>query len=354
MAVRLIDVARAANVSRSTASNVFTNPERVRPPLRAQVEAAAKALGYAGPDPKARLLRAGKVNAVGVVVPGQWGVADTLRSPVFVQFLQGVAKACDKAGASIVLLPDAPGISGVASAVVDGFIFGRIGQMEQLQGARRRKLPFAVVDFNAGPEVNAVLIDAHAGAKAAVKHLLDLGHRRFGFISFIRGSGPTHLIAPGPGRDLSKVGLQIDQEKLRGAAEALEEAGLSLDSMPILNAQPWDDSAAGLILDEAPQVTAIFAFSAMQAIAVIREAKQREIRVPADISVVGYNDIPAAAQCNPPLTTLDSQPVEKGRIAAEFVLAGERGRQQYLAPRFIVRQSTGPAPLSTLRRTLRV
>ena len=178
MAVRLIDVARAANVSRSTASNVFTNPERVRPQLRAQVEAAAKTLGYAGPDPKARLLRAGKVNAVGVVVPGQWGVADTLRSPVFVQFLQGVAKACDKAGASIVLLPDAPGISGVASAVVDGFIFGRIGQMEQLQGARRRKLPFAVVDFNAGPEVNAVLIDAHAGAKAAVKHLLDLGHRR--------------------------------------------------------------------------------------------------------------------------------------------------------------------------------
>ena len=107
MAVRLIDVARAANVSRSTASNVFTNPERVRPQLRAQVEAAAKTLGYAGPDPKARLLRAGKVNAVGVVVPGQWGVADTLRSPVFVQFLQGVAKACDKAGASIVLLPDA-------------------------------------------------------------------------------------------------------------------------------------------------------------------------------------------------------------------------------------------------------
>jgi DNA-binding LacI/PurR family transcriptional regulator len=343
MAVRLIDVARAAKVSRSTASNVYANPARVRPELRERVEEAAKALGYAGPDPKGRILRAGKVNSIGVVVPGQWGVADVLRSPVFVQFLQGIAQACDEAGANMLLLPDMPNARGIGSAIVDGFIFGRIEQLEQLESAHQRRLPFAVVDFNAGPEVNAVMVDARAGAKAAIQHLIGLEHRRFGIVSFLRGVGPARLLPPAAGRDLAGVGIQIDQEKLAGAAEAFAEAGLNIDDVPIVHAEPWDEAAAKLLLDSAPDATAVFSLSAMQAIAVIKEARLRNIRVPADLSVVGFNDIPEAAMCNPPLTTLDSRPTEKGRIAAGFVLAGERGQQHTLSPRLIIRHSTAQA-----------
>lgn len=343
MAVRLIDVARVAKVSRSTASNVFSNPDRVRPKLRKRVEDAAKALGYAGPDPIGRILRAGKVNSIGVVVPGQWGVADTLRSPAFVQFLQGVAQACDAAGANMALLPDAPNARGISSAIVDGFIFGRIEQLEQLESAHLRRLPFAVVDFNAGPEVNAVMVDARAGAKSALQHLIELQHRRFAFVSFMRGVGPAQLLPPSADRDLAGVGIQIDQEKLAGAAAALAEAGLNMDDVPIVHAEPWDETAAKLLLDSAPDATAIFSLSAMQAIAVIKEARLRNINVPADLSVVGFNDIPEAALCNPPLTTLDSRPIEKGRIAAGFVLAGEHGRQHILSPKLIIRQSTAQA-----------
>ncbi len=340
MAVRLIDVARAAKVSRSTASNVYANPDRVRPQLRERVEEAAKALGYAGPDPKGRILRAGKVNSIGVVAPGQWGVADVLRSPVFVQFLQGIAQACDEAGASMVLLPDAPHAKGIGSAIVDGFIFGRIEQLDQLDLAHRRRLPFAVVDFNAGPDVNAVMVDARAGAKSAVEHLIALGHRRFAIVSFMRGIGPASVLPPAVGRDLTGVGIQIDQEKLAGAMQALAEAGLNIDDVLIVHAEPWDETAAKLLLDSAPDATAIFSFSAMQAIAVINEARRRNIHVPDDLSVVGYNDIPEAALCNPPLTTLDSRSTEKGRIAAEFVLAGKSGRRHVLTPELIVRHST--------------
>jgi DNA-binding LacI/PurR family transcriptional regulator len=103
----LIDVAKAAGVSRSTASNVFNNPELVRPKLRRRVEAMARELGYAGPDPKGRLLRSGKTNAIGVTAPaGGWGVVDSLRNPSFRLFLLGVAESCDKAGVDLLIMSD--------------------------------------------------------------------------------------------------------------------------------------------------------------------------------------------------------------------------------------------------------
>jgi DNA-binding LacI/PurR family transcriptional regulator len=340
MPVRLIDVARAAKVSRSTASNVFSNPERVRQVLRDRVQSAAKKLGYAGPDPKGQILRAGKLNLIGVVVPGQWGVAETLRSQVFVQFLQGVAQACDEARANMVLLPDIPGTRGVGSALVDGFIFGRIEQLGQLEPARQRRLPYVVVDFDAGPDVNAVIVDARTGMKMAVQHLIGLGHRRFGMISFLRGAGTARIIPAAPHRDLAMVGITVDQEKLAGAAEALAEAGLNIDDVPVLHAEPWDESAAHLLLDAAPDATAIFSFSAMQAIAVAKEAQRRGIKVPGDLSIVGFNDIPEANTCTPPLTTLDTYPIEKGRLAAEIVLANGPAQRRVLQPKLIIRGST--------------
>jgi DNA-binding LacI/PurR family transcriptional regulator len=178
----------------------------------------------------------------------------------------------------------------------------------------------------------------------AVQHLIGLGHRKFGMMSFLRGNGPAQVFAPAANRDLSTVGIQVDQEKLIGAAEALAEAGIDIDGVPIVHAEPWDKAAARLLLDAAPNATAIFSLSAMQAIAVVMEARLRNINVPADLSVVGFNDIPEAALCHPPLTTIDSRPIEKGRIVAEFVLAGEHGRQHVLVPRLIIRHSTAQAP----------
>lgn len=344
MAVRLIDVARAANVSRSTASNVFANPARVRPELRELVEEAAKALGYAGPDPKGRILRAGKVNSIGVVAPGQWGVADTLRNPVFAQFMLGVAQACDEAGANMVILPDTPDNRGIGSALVDGFIFGRIEQLEQLESAHRRRLPFAVVDFDAGPDVNTVRIDARAGVKAAARHLIALGHRRFGIMSFLRGTGPARLFPPARARDPAMVGIVVDQEKFAGFAEALAEAGLSIDDVPVVHAEPWDQDAAGMLLDATTGATAIFSMSVLQAIAIVKEAQRRNMNVPGDLSIVGFNDIPEAALCSPPLTTVNSCTTEKGRIAAGIVLSGEHGRQHILQPQLLVRGSTAQVP----------
>ena len=266
---RLIDVAKAAGVSRSTASNVFNNPEMVRPKLRQRVEAAAQDLGYLGPDPKGRLLRDGKFNAIAVLPPSSWGIVDSLRNPVYNQVLLGIGEACDEVGANLVIIPDRPDNHGIKNALVDGFIFGRAEHLHEFEPARLRRLPFAVVDFDPGPNISSVRVDARAGSYAAAKHLLNLGHRRFGILSFMRSSTPARLYPAGGQRSSEAAGMPTDQEKYRGYAEALAEAGIEINNIPMVQADPWDRTAAPMMLDAAPEATAILSMGVQQAIALI-------------------------------------------------------------------------------------
>jgi DNA-binding LacI/PurR family transcriptional regulator len=341
---RLIDVAKAAGVSRSTASNVFNSPEMVRPKLRQRVEAAARELGYLGPDPKGRLLRDGKFNAIAVMPPSEWGVADALRNPVFDLLLLGVGEVCDEIGANLVIVSDKTGKYGIKNALVDGFIFGRVEHLAQAESARLRRLPYAVVDFDPGPNISSVRVDARAGCYAAAKHLIERGHRRFGILSFLRTTRPARVYPTGQPRGPEAAGMPTDQEKLRGYSEALSEAGINIDDVPMVQADPWDRDAARMMLDAAPEATAILSMSVMQGIAVIEEAHRRGLSVPGDLSVVGYNDIPDAARSDPPLTTVDGMGVQKGRAAARIVFDGGPPRHEILKPQLIMRASTGPAP----------
>ena len=343
--VRLLDIARAAGVSRSTASNVFSNPERVRPKVRQRVERIAEEMGYLGPDPKGRLLRDGKVNAIGIIPTGGWGVADSVKNPSMQLVLQGVGEACDEVGANLVVMSDI-GRNGasVRTALVDGFILSRLEHLKEIEDARLRRLPFVVVDADAGPDVNSVRADARAGCREAGRHLIALGHRRFAIMSFLRGFGPAVYHPPKAGRGFGLSGMLLDQEKMLGYADALAEAGISIDAVPVVQAQPWDRDAAAFLLDKAPDATAILSMMDMQAIAVMKEARRRGREVPRDLSVIGYNDIAEAATSDPPLTTVSGMQVEKGRAAARLLFAGGPPRQELLPADLVLRASTGPAP----------
>ena len=339
----LLDVARAAGVSRSTVSNVFSSPEVVRPEVRERVAEVALKLGYLGPDPKGRMLRSGRVNAIGIVPPGNWGVADTLNNPVYLQVLLGIAEVCDGIGANVVLIPDKPGKTGVQNALVDGLIFGRIEHITEVERARLRRLPFVIIDYDAGPDMSSVRVDAHAGCYAAARHLIELGHRRFGIVSFLRDFGSPRFHPPGWPRGPEAAGMPIDREKLAGYAQALAEAGIAVDSIPMVQAHPWERNAAALMLDVAPDATAILSMSAMQGIAVMAEARRRGLTLPRDLSVVGFNDIPDAAKADPPLTTVDGMAIEKGRLAARIVLEAGAARRELVQSRLVIRASTsGP------------
>ena len=145
-------------------------------------------------------------------------------------------------------------------------------------------------------------------------------------MSFLRDFGPPRFHPPGRPRAADAAGMEIDRREARSATrDALAEAGIAIDDVPMVQAHPWERDAARLILDVAPEATAILSMSAMQAIAVMDEARLRGRVVPRDLSVVGYNDIPEAARSTPPLTTVDGMNAEKGRVAARLLLEGGPG-----------------------------
>ena len=165
--IRLSDVADAARVSLGTASNAFNRPELVRPELRELVVTAARELGYSGPDPKGRLLMGGKANAIGFVPALEMSVTNAFYSPFLRQFLLGVAEICDEKGASLMVISGAEDRKdwAIRNALVDGFILGHVEEVG-LVSVRQRKVPFVVMDQDAGPDVNSVCVKARDGARA--------------------------------------------------------------------------------------------------------------------------------------------------------------------------------------------
>ena len=180
--IRLTDVAKAAGVSHGTASNVFSRPEIVREEVRERVMAAAHRLGYGGPDPKGRLLRAGKVNAIGVATaePLSYFFDDPFARVV----MSGISQACDATGAGISLVSAVNKEQlawNIQSALVDGFVVFCIeGGSRLVELTRERRLPFVALDFGFDDEtIAAIGVDDVAGARMAARHLAGLGHRRF-------------------------------------------------------------------------------------------------------------------------------------------------------------------------------
>jgi DNA-binding LacI/PurR family transcriptional regulator len=345
--VKLADVARAAGVSQGTASNVFAKPELVRPEVRERVEQAAARLGYHGPDPKGRLLRAGRVNAIGVVVMDD--LTYFFNDPFNREFMSGVAEVCDQRGAGIALVSAVDRDSaawGIDTALVDGFIIQCLEDGDRLiELARRRRLPFVAVDVDPGPEASAIMVDDRGGARAAAEHLLALGHRRFAILSLeILGDGRTGVV-DAHRRMASKYGPTRD--RFEGYSDALRAAGIDFDRVPVIEvANDSRGAAAGAatLFDVAPETTAILAMSDVLALAAVAEGRRRGRHVPGDLSVVGYDDVPEAARADPPLTTVAQPIAEKGRLAARLIFDPDPPRKEMLPVRLALRASTGPAP----------
>ncbi len=345
---RLSDVARVAGISLGTASNAFNRPALVRPELRELVHATARELGYSGPDPIGRLLMGAKAHAIGVLPPGDIPVSHAIGSPYFREFMRGIAEVCDQYDASLLVVSGAKERKtwAIRNALVDAFILGHVEEVE-LVSARPRKAPFVVIDMTAGPQVHSVRVDGRDGARQAAEHLLSLGHRRFAIASVLRRPADPIWHPPGESERRLAGAFPLDVEKLLGYAEALASAGVSIADAPIVEfplVSPYVEAGARTLLDGCPEATAILAMSDRQALAVLAEAKRRDIDVPKDLSVVGFDDAENAILADPPLTTIAQPTVEKGRIAARIVFEGAPPRQVVLPTRLVVRASTAPPP----------
>ena len=359
----LADVAKYIGVSRTTVSNAYNRPDQLSPALRERVLAAASELGYSGPDPMARSLRRGRAGSLGLVF--DHNLRYIFSDPAAVLFLSGVAAGCEEHGTGLALVPQLPegAAEVVRSALVDGYImFCTPEDDERLQAVIARGLPYVLVDYSGnvpGPRVN---IDDRGGARAVAQHLVDLGHRRVGIIlpyekwgfeipygdddqgeataqSAEELSDPTHVT------DYRRWRCFIRHERLLGWRDALEPAGVDWSSVPVASAPDSDTQtgflAAAQLLDRAERPTAIICLSDLLALGAMRAAAERGIRVPQDLSIVGFDDISHAATAS--LTTVYQDHAAKGEAAVR--LTGEGGGDDVVLPtKLVVRASTGPAP----------
>lgn len=344
-------IARAVGVSRATVSNAYNRPDQLSTSLRDRILETAASLGYGGPDPAARSLRTGRAGAVGVLMCDRLSYA--FSDPAAVLFLDGLAEVLEPEGAGLLVLPGAAG-SGppaelVQGAVVDGLVTYCLPDDDPaLDVARERGVPLVLVDHAGRRGEATVRIDDAGGGEAVVQHLLDLGHQRLAVVSYELGPGHRHGYVDAD--RLAGITFGGTRERLGGYRTALAGSGLDWPKTPIFecdhNARQPGREAAATLLASRPRPTAIVAMSDELALGVLQAAEDASLEVPRDLSVVGFDDTPAAARAIPPLTTVNQPLREKGALAGRRLLALQEGtppgRSRRLATRVVVRDSTGP------------
>jgi DNA-binding LacI/PurR family transcriptional regulator len=344
--VTLQTLADALGVSRTTVSNAFNRPDQLNPALRRRVLALAAELGYAGPDPAGRALRSGRAGAIGVLLTEQLSYA--FADPAAVETLRGLAEEAEQVGISLSLLPAPIGRgaadAAVSRALVDAcFVYALPEGHASVEAALERRLPMVVADTPHVPGVPLVSIDDRGGARAAAQHLLDLGHRRIVIAALrIRDDEHTGFVDTTRRRDAA---YRVTRERLAGYEEAIAGAGLDWDAVPVyemsLNAREFARDAAGTLLALDPRPTALLAMSDEIALGIVFHARDAGIDVPRDLSVVGFDDAPAATSRE--LTTVRQPLREKGRVAGRMLLEAIEGATPadvHLPTELVVRRST--------------
>lgn len=340
-----VDVARLAGVSRVTVSHVVNNRMDGRVPIsegtRQRVMEAVAELGYV-PDARAQALRSGNTNTIGLVIPD-------IHNPHFWEVVDGVEQAASAAGYHILLssIPPEDSHAGdifanLSNRRIDGlimvpsFIYHSEDAQKTLAGLHERRVPIVGmmadlpgVDFN----IDRVISDYRDATLEVMDYLLSMGHRRIGFI--------FGIAVPDLGND-----------RLLAYRQSLEAAGLPVDPELIIQCGPTLEEsyrATKQLLEKPARPTALLAINDLLAIGALRAMIDLNLRVPEDISLFGYDDVPMARYLVPRLSTASKDGKKIGQEAFRMLLARlqefEGPRQIVRLPaRMILRESTGPAP----------
>ncbi len=323
-AVTIFDVAQAAGVSYATVSRVLNNKAHVKPEKREAVLRAMTRLGYVV-NQQARSLAGGRAYVIGLLVPG-------LVNSYLGTIVRGIDDALDAAQYDLMLYTthrrktkEPAYVAAITRGVTDGLLLvlprDPASYLESLQ---RQHFPYILIDHQGlGDYHHSVGATNFQGAYTATRHLIELNHQRIGFIT-----GTPDL------------GCAIDRQA--GYQAALAEFGIPCDPALIQvgdfeQPQGFTGAQALLALPEPP--TAIFASNDEMAFGVMEAARVHGLRLPDDLSVIGFDDIPQAAHVNPSLTTIH-QPLEQmGRVAAETLL------KLITDPQFVVERIELPTTL---------
>jgi DNA-binding LacI/PurR family transcriptional regulator len=338
-----------------TVSNAYNRPDQIAPDTRARVLAEAARLGYPGPHPTARSLRRRRTGTVGLLYAGPLSYA--FSDPAAILFLQGVSQATEAAHLSVLLLSgSAPAdVPLVAEAAVDGLLTFALADDDPLLGAAMaRRVPLVLVDQPAPAGYPRVGIDDAGAAQTAAAHVVGLGHRQVGILALGLGGGVGRRSGPADAARQAAATHPVARNRLAGYAAALAAVDVPWSAVPVYEcgglALEDGAQAAAWLLDQVPRPTALLAMSDQLALGALDAARARGLDVPDDLSVVGFDDIPAAARATPGLTTVRQPHGEKGQRAGRALVDAVQGRAPadvsavVLPTALIVRASAGPAP----------
>ncbi|HZC27720.1 MAG TPA: LacI family DNA-binding transcriptional regulator [Actinopolymorphaceae bacterium] len=328
------DVAELAGVSVGTVSNVLNKPSLVAEVTRSKVEAAIATLGFVR-NGSARQLRAGTSRTVGAIVLDisnpfftdvARGIEDRLAEDDHILVLASSDERPDKERRYLRLLEE-QGVQGVLVSPAED----DLGWLDETQA---RGTAVVLLDRTSPTDTMcSVAVDDIKGGELAAAHLVSLGHRRIGFVN---GSPKIRQCA----------------DRRKGVKKALRSAGLPLTPSLVevtgtsLNADGGEEALERLLQLSDP-VTAIVCVNDLTALGVLRGLRRRDINVPEQMSVVGYDDVEFAAVLTTPLTSIRQPRYQIGRAAAQLLLAeaGSRGHlheQVLFQPELIIRESSGP------------
>ena len=336
--VSIREVAAHAGVSVATVSNVLNRPDIVARPTRDRVSASIRELGFVRNE-SARQLRAGRSRTIGLVVLD-------VANPFFTDVARGVEDEANKAGLAVILcnsddqerkekryleLLEEHRVQGVLITPV-------VGAGSRLARLQRRGTPVVLVDSRSPSRGQcSVAVDDVLGGDLAVSHLLATGHQHIAYIG-----GPRII--------------RQAADRYEGALRALSRAGRRPEDLHVFDVGALNVAAgqkAGADIAAMPATdrpTAVFCTNDLIALGVLQEMTRHKIRVPEDISIVGYDDIDFAAAAAVPLTSVRQPRQQLGRTAARMLLeeaaAGEAHQHQQVIfePELIVRHSTRAAP----------
>jgi DNA-binding LacI/PurR family transcriptional regulator len=327
----MADVARLAGVSSQTVSRVSNGQANVDEATRARVLEAMQTLGYR-PNGAARALKSGRFHTVGVIMT-------TLQTLGNIRTLDAIATEAVRADYSVLLMPIADatlhGVSGAyrrltAQAVDGAVIVLEAHFLDQAEFALPQGIPVVVIDSGAGPGYTVVDTDQALGARQAAEHLLSLGHRQVWHIA-------------GPEMSFSA------EHRAESWQDTLRRAGIT--PPPLLRGDWTAESGYhhGLMLAKRDDVTAIFAANDQMALGALRALREQGRAVPADVSIVGFDDMDEAASLWPPLTTVRQNFARVGSLSIQKLLAKVSDPTKppditVVPTELIIRQSTAQPP----------
>jgi LacI family transcriptional regulator len=302
----IYDVAKLSGVSISTISRVLNAPDKVNAETHKRVMNAIDQLGFIPrADARARALQ--NTGRIGVLTP-------FFTAPSFVQRLRGVASALSKANYELVIYPvdSMDHLQGYISSIplmrnIDGLIIMSLSLGDQdAQRLFNNSMETVLVEYS-HPRLNSVVIDDEHGGRLAAEHLISKGHKSFAFLGDIEPP--------------EKFAIHPVKSRLAGFKQALQEAGFPLPktyirSCPYTQKETMQAAQELLSLPKLPK--AIFAASDIQALSVMKVARQLNIKIPDDLAIVGFDNIDVAEHVE--LTTIHQHLDESGKLAVEILL----------------------------------